>query len=127
MPQAPTTSGVINVRDMVPQLNYMSENSAKAARDAVNLGLDIQNEIVKNKQKDVMSSREDLIKSIEADKALLAQLKAKAAEFQKNATTQPLMGTASQQSYIDNVLNKTAENDNFWNFRPAPIGGTFNG
>ena len=78
MPVAPTVSGVYGVRDTVPQLNYMSENSAKALRNAIDTGLDIQNEIVKSKQQKVMNNeieRQNTLKeNIQNDKVLLAKL-----------------------------------------------------
>src|SRR5574344_87603 len=78
MPQAPSVTGVYQVKDFVPQLNYMSENGGKALRNAFDFAMDLQNEAVKSKQRDVLNKeidRQELLKeNIENDKVLLAKL-----------------------------------------------------
>lgn len=135
MPVAPTVSGVYGVRDTVPQLNYMSENSAKALRNAIDTGLDIQNEIVKSKQQKVMNNeieRQNTLKeNIQNDKVLLAKLEkeledlkaGKDVELRSGEQMMPQNLTPTMQSYMDN-LKKTDANESFWNFKPAEV---FNG
>lgn len=101
MPQAPTVTGVYQVRDFVPQLNYMSENGAKAFRGAFDFAMDLQNEAVKSKQRDVLNKeneRQEFLKeNIQNDKVLLAKLEKELADL------------------------KADENKSFWNFKPAEV------
>lgn len=135
MPLAPTVSGVYGVRDTLPQLNYMSENSAKALRNAIDTGLDVQNEIVKSRQQNVMNDemeRQNTLKeNIQNDKVLLARLEKELAalkngndvELRSGEQLMPQNLTPTMQTYMDN-LKKTDENKSFWNFKPAEV---FNG
>ena len=64
-PFAPSVTGVYQVKDFVPQLNYMSENGGKAFRNAFDFAMDLQNEAVKSKQRDVLNKeidRQELLK-----------------------------------------------------------------
>ena len=76
---SPTVSGVYTQRDFTPQLNYMSENAAKALRSAADFSLDLQNEAVKQKQKKLIEKEYDrqqrLKNQIEKDKQLIENLK----------------------------------------------------
>lgn len=135
MPLAATVSGVYGVRDTLPQLNYMSENSAKALRNAIDTGLDVQNEIVKSRQQNVMNdeiARQNTLKeNIQNDKVLLARLEKELAalkngndvEIRRGEQLMPQNLTPTMQTYMDN-LKKTDENKSFWNFKPAEV---FNG
>lgn len=132
MPQAPTVTGVYSVRDFVPQLNYMSENGAKAFRSAFDFAMDLQNEAVKSKQRDVLNKeneRQELLKeNIENDKVLLAKLEqeltdlkaGKDVEIRSGEQMMPQNLTTTMQSYMDN-LKKTDENKSFWNFKPSEV------
>ena len=132
MPQAPTVTGVYSVKDFVPQLNYMSENGAKAFRSAFDFAMDLQNEAVKSKQRDVLNKeneRQELLKeNIENDKVLLAKLEKELADLKAGKDVEIRSGeqmmpqnlTPTMQSYMDN-LNKSDENKSFWNFRPAEV------
>ena len=135
MPVAATVSGVYGVRDTLPQLNYMSENSAKALRNAIDTGLDVQNEIVKSKQQNVMNdeiARQNTLKeNIQNDKVQLAKLEKEQkkkkngndVEIRRGEQMMPQNLTPTMQTYMDN-LKKTDENKSFWNFKPAEV---FNG
>lgn len=74
-----SVSGVYTQRDFTPQLNYMSENAAKALRSAADFALDLQNESVKQKQKKLIEkeyNRQQRLKNqIEKDKQLIENLK----------------------------------------------------
>lgn len=76
---SPTVSGVYTQRDFTPQLNYMSENAAKALRSAADFALDLQNESVKQKQKKLIEKEYDrqqrLKYQIDKDKQLIENLK----------------------------------------------------
>ena len=132
MPQAPTVTGVYSVRDFVPQLNYMSENGAKAFRSAFDFAMDLQNEAVKSKQRDVLNKeneRQELLKeNIENDKVLLAKLEKELADLKAGKDVEIRSGeqmmpqnlTPTMQSYMDN-LKKSDENKSFWNFKPAEV------
>lgn len=131
-PAAPTVTGVYSVRDFVPQLNYMSENGAKAFRSAFDFAMDLQNEAVKSKQRDVLNKeneRQELLKeNIENDKVLLAKLEKELADLKAGKDVEIRSGeqmmpqnlTPTMQSYMNN-LKKSDENKSFWNFRPAEV------
>lgn len=132
MPQAPSVTGVYQVRDFVPQLNYMSENGGKALRSAFDFAMDLQNEAVKSKQRDVLNKeidRQDFLKeNIENDKVLLAklekdleQLKAgNDVELRQGESLMQQNNVPVMQKYLD-ALHKTDENKSFWNFKPAEV------
>ena len=130
MPQAPSVTGVYQVRDFVPQLNYMSENGGKALRSAFDFAMDLQNEAVKSKQRDILNKeidRQDFLKeNIENDKVLLAklekdleQLKAgNDVELRQGESLMQQNNVPVMQKYLD-ALHKTDENKSFWNFKPS--------
>lgn len=128
MPQAPSVTGVYQVRDFVPQLNYMSENGGKALRSAFDFAMDLQNEAVKSKQRDVLNKeidRQEFLKeNIENDKVLLAklekdleQLKAgNDVELRQGESLMQQNNVPEMQKYLD-ALHKTDENKSFWNWK----------
>lgn len=128
MPQAPSVTGVYQVRDFVPQLNYMSENGGKALRSAFDFAMDLQNEAVKSKQRDVLNKeidRQEFLKeNIENDKVLLAklekdleQLKAgNDVELRQGESLMQQNNVPIMQKYLD-ALHKTDENKSFWNWK----------
>ena len=132
MPQAPSVTGVYQVRDFVPQLNYMSENGGKALRSAFDFAMDLQNEAVKSKQRDILNKeidRQEFLKeNIENDKVLLAklekdleQLKAgNDVELRQGESLMQQNNVPEMQKYLD-ALHKTDENKSLWNFKPAEV------
>ena len=130
MPQAPSVTGVYQVKDFVPQLNYMSENGGKALRSAFDFAMDLQNEAVKSKQRDVLNKeidRQTLLKeNIENDKVLLAKLEKDLEQLKAGNDVELRQGeelmqqnnVPEMQKYLD-ALHKTDENKSFWNFKPA--------
>ena len=132
MPQAPSVTGVYQVRDFVPQLNYMSENGGKALRSAFDFAMDLQNEAVKSKQRDVLNKeidRQSLLKeNIENDKVLLAKLEKDLEQLKAGNDVELRQGeelmqqnnVPIMQKYLD-ALHKTDENKSFWNFKPAEV------
>ena len=128
MPQAPSVTGVYQVKDFVPQLNYMSENGGKALRSAFDFAMDLQNEAVKSKQRDILNKeidRQEFLKeNIENDKVLLAklekdleQLKAgNDVELRQGESLMQQNNVPEMQKYLD-ALHKTDENKSFWNWK----------
>ena len=128
MPQAPSVTGVYQVRDFVPQLNYMSENGGKALRSAFDFAMDLQNEAVKSKQRDVLNKeidRQELLKeNIENDKVLLAKLEKDLEQLKAGNDVELRQGeelmqqnnVPEMQKYLD-ALHKTDENKSFWNWK----------
>ena len=132
MPQAPSVTGVYQVRDFVPQLNYMSENGGKALRSAFDFAMDLQNEAVKSKQRDILNKeidRQEFLKeNIENDKVLLAKLEKDLEQLKAGNDVELRQGeelmqqnnVPEMQKYLD-ALHKTDENKSFWNFKPAEV------
>ena len=132
MPQAPSVTGVYQVRDFVPQLNYMSENGGKALRSAFDFAMDLQNEAVKSKQRDILNKeidRQDFLKeNIENDKVLLAKLEKDLEQLKAGNDVELRQGeelmqqnnVPEMQKYLD-ALHKTDKNKSFWNFKPAEV------
>ena len=130
MPQAPSVTGVYQVKDFVPQLNYMSENGGKALRSAFDFAMDLQNEAVKSKQRDVLNKEIDrqtrLKENIANDKVLLAKLEKDLEQLKAGNDVELRQGeelmqqnnVPVMQKYLD-ALHKTDENKSFWNFKPV--------
>lgn len=128
MPQAPSVTGVYQVRDFVPQLNYMSENGGKALRSAFDFAMDLQNEAVKSKQRDVLNKeidRQEFLKeNIENDKVLLAKLEKDLEQLKAGNNVELRQGeelmqqnnVPEMQKYLD-ALHKIDENKSFWNWK----------
>lgn len=128
MPQAPSVTGVYQVRDFVPQLNYMSENGGKALRSAFDFAMDLQNEAVKSKQRDILNKeidRQEFLKeNIENDKVLLAKLEKELEQLKAGNDVELRQGESLMQQnnvpeiqkYLD-ALHKTDENKSFWNWK----------
>lgn len=128
MPQAPSVTGVYQVRDFVPQLNYMSENGGKAFRSAFDFAMDLQNEAVKSKQRDILNKeidRQEFLKeNIENDKVLLAKLEKDLEQLKAGNDVELRQGeelmqqnnVPEMQKYLD-ALHKTDENKSFWNWK----------
>lgn len=126
MPVAPTVSGVYSVRDSVPQLNYMSENGAKALRGAFDFAMDLQNEAVKSKQRDVINKenerQESLKENIDNDKVLLAKLEQELADLKAGKDVELRTGEQMMQQNNTPTMQKaldtlhSIDNDMKWNW-----------
>ena len=135
LPTAPTVSGVYGVRDTVPQLNYMSENSAKAFRNAFDTAMDFQNEIVKSKQKDLIDKendrQENLDENIRNDQILLAKMEKELADLKAGKDVELRSGVEKlQQNNVPemqkklDMLNSIDNNSMKWNWaNVANLGG----
>ena len=129
---SPTVSGVYTPRDFTQQLNYMNENAAKAMRSAADFALDLQNEAVKRKQKNLIEDeynrQQTLKENIANDERLLEKLKndleelkaGRDVEIRSGEQMMPQNLTPTMQSYMDSLKN-TDENKSFWNFMPAEV------
>lgn len=126
-PIAPSVSGVYGVRDTVPQLNYMSENSAKAFRNAFDTAMDFQNEIVKSKQKDLIDKendrQENLDENIRNDQILLAKMEKELADLKAGKDVELRSGVEKlQQNNVPemqkklDMLNNIDNNSMKWNW-----------
>ena len=129
---SPTVSGVYTPRDFTQQLNYMNENAAKAIRSAADFALDLQNEAVKQKQKNLIEDeynrQQTLKENIANDERLLVKLKndldelkaGRDVEIRSGEQMMPQNLTPTMQSYMDSLKN-TDENKSFWNFMPSEV------
>lgn len=126
-PVAPSVTGVYGVRDTVPQLNYMSENSAKAFRNAFDTAMDFQNEIVKSKQKDLIDKendrQENLDENIRNDQILLAKMEKELADLKAGKDVELRSGVEKlQQNNVPemqkklDMLNSIDNNSMKWNW-----------
>ena len=132
MPQAPTVTGVYQVRDFVPQLNESTKNTTDALKNAFKLGTQIHDYKIQRDQEKLIKNENDrqtlLKENIANDKVLLAKLEQELADLKAGKDVELRSGeqmmpqnlTPTMQSYIDN-LNKTDENKSFWNFKPAEV------
>lgn len=111
LPQVATVSGVYTPRDFTQQLNDMSSNSANALRNAFDFAMDLQNEMVKNKQSKLMDDeikRQEVLKeNIANDERLLVKLQKELEMLQQN-NTKPV------QDKLD--LLDTVDKQNIWNW-----------
>ena len=132
LPQAPTVTGVYQVRDFVPQLNDASKSAASALQNAFKFGTQVHDYKIQRDQEKLLSKENDrqtLIKeNIQNDEILLAKLEKELAELKAGKDVEIRSGeqmmpqnlTPTMQSYMDN-LKKTDANNSFWNFKPAEV------
>lgn len=132
LPQAPTVTGVYQVRDFVPQLNDASKSAASALQNAFKFGTQVHDYKIQRDQEKLLSKENDrqtlLKENIENDKVLLAKLEKELAELKAGKDVEIRSGeqmmpqnlTPTMQSYMDN-LKKTDANNSFWNFKPAEV------
>lgn len=126
LPQVATVSGVYTPRDFTQQLNDMSSNSANALRNAFDFAMDIQNEMVKNKQSKLMDDeikRQEVLKeNIANDERLLVKLQKELemlksgedVEVRKGAQMLQQNNTKPVQDKLD--LLDTVDKQNIWNW-----------
>ena len=132
LPQAPTVSGVYQVRDFVPQLNDASKSAASALQNAFKFGTQVHDYKIQRDQEKLLSKENDrqtlLKENIQNDEILLAKLEKELAELKAGKDVEVRSGeqmmpqnlTPTMQSYMDN-LKKTDANNSFWNFKPAEV------
>lgn len=127
----PTISGILNVRDFVPQLNDASKSAASALQNAFKFGTQVHDYAIQRDQEKLLSKENDrqtlLKENIENDKVLLAKLEKELADLKAGKDVEIRSGeqimpqnlTPTMKSYIDNL--KKTDNESFWNFRPAEV------
>lgn len=126
LPQVATVSGVYTPRDFTQQLNDMSSNSANALRNAFDFAMDIQNEMVKNKQSKLMDDeikRQQILKeNIANDERLLVKLQKELELLKNGEDVEVRKGTQMlQQNNTKPVQDKldlldTVDKQNMWNW-----------
>lgn len=127
-PNAPTVTGVYQVRDFVPQLNESTKNTTDALKNAFKLGTQIHDYAIQRDQEKLLKNENDrqtlLKENIENDKVLLANLEKELADLKAGKDVELRQGTQlmqqnnvpEMQKYLD-MLNKTDENKSFWNWK----------
>lgn len=132
LPQAPTVSGVYQVRDFVPQLSEASKSAASALQNAFKFGTQVHDYKIQRDQEKLLSKENDrqtlLKENIQNDEILLAKLEKELADLKAGKDVELRSGeqmmpqnlTPTMQSYMDN-LKKTDANNSFWNFKPAEV------
>ena len=130
LPQAPTVTGVYQVRDFVPQLTEASKSAAGALQNAFKFGTQVHDYAIQRDQEKLIKNENDrqtlLKENIANDTVLLAKLEKELADLKAGKDIEvrsceqmmPQNLTPTTQSYMDN-LKKTDENKSFWNFKPA--------
>lgn len=128
----PTVSGILNVRDFVPQLNESTKNTTDALKNAFKFGTQIHDYKIQRDQEKLLKNENDrqslLKENIANDKVLLSKLEQELAELKAGNDVELRKGESlmqqnnvpEMQKYLD-ALHKTDENKSFWNFKPAEV------
>ena len=128
MPQAPSVTGVYQVRDFVPQLNESTKNTTDALKNAFKFGTQIHDYKIQRDQEKLLKNENDrqtrLKENIANDKVLLSKLEQeleqlKAGNDVELRQCESLMqqnNVPEMQKYLD-ALHKTDENKSFWNWK----------
>lgn len=130
MPQAPSVTGVYQVRDFVPQLNESTKNTTDALKNAFKFGTQIHDYKIQRDQEKLLKNENDrqtrLKENIANDKVLLVKLEQELEQLKSGNDVELRQGESlmqqnnvpEMQKYLD-MLNKSDENKSFWNFKPA--------
>ena len=130
MPQAPSVTGVYQVRDFVPQLNEATKSTTDALKNAFKFGTQVHDYAIQRDQEKLLSKENDrqtlLKENIANDKLLLAKLEQELEQLKAGNDVELRQGeelmqqnnVPIMQKYLD-ALHKTDENKSFWNFKPA--------
>lgn len=124
----PTISGILNVRDFVPQLNEATKSTTDALKNAFKFGTQVHDYAIQRDQEKLLSKENDrqtlLKENIENDKVLLAKLEQELADLKAGKDVEIRSGEQMMQQnnvpvmqkYLD-ALHKTDENKSFWNWK----------
>lgn len=124
----PTISGILNVRDFVPQLNEATKSTTDALKNAFKFGTQVHDYAIQRDQEKLIKNENDrqtlLKENIENDKVLLAKLEKELEELKAGKDVEIRSGeqmmqqnnVPSIQKYLD-ALHKTDENKSFWNWK----------
>ena len=127
-PNAPTVTGVYQVRDFVPQLNEATKSTTDALKNAFKFGTQIHDYAIQRDQEKLIKNENDrqtlLKENIENDKVLLAKLEQELADLKAGKDVEIRSGEQMMQQnnvpvmqkYLD-ALHKTDENKSFWNWK----------
>ena len=128
MPQAPSVTGVYQVRDFVPQLNEATKSTTDALKNAFKFGTQVHDYAIQRDQEKLLSKENDrqtlLKENIANDKLLLAKLEKDLADLKAGKDVEIRSGEQMMQQnnvpvmqkYLD-ALHKTDENKSFWNWK----------
>ena len=128
MPQAPSVTGVYQVRDFVPQLNEATKSTSDALKNAFKFGTQVHDYAIQRDQEKLLSKENDrqtlLKENIANDKLLLAKLEkdltdlkaGKDVEIRSGEQMMQQNNVPVMQKYLD-ALHKTDENKSFWNWK----------
>lgn len=127
-PNAPTVTGVYQVRDFVPQLNEATKSTTDALKNAFKFGTQVHDYAIQRDQEKLIKNENDrqtlLKENIENDKVLLAKLEKDLADLKAGKDVEIRSGEQMMQQnnvpvmqkYLDS-LHKTDENKSFWNWK----------
>lgn len=130
MPQAPSVTGVYQVRDFVPQLNESTKNTTDALKNAFKFGTQIHDYKIQRDQEKLLKNENDrqtrLKENIANDRVLLVKLEKELEQLKSGNDVELRQGESlmqqnnvpEMQKYL-HMLNKSDENKSFWNFKPA--------
>ena len=128
MPQAPSVTGVYQVRDFVPQLNEATKSTTDELKNALKFGTQVHDYAIQRDQEKLIKNENDrqtlLKENIENDKVLLAKLEQELADLKAGKDVEIRSGeqmmqqnnVPAMQKYLD-ALHKTDENKSFWNWK----------
>lgn len=128
MPQAPSVTGVYQVRDFVPQLNESTKNTTDALKNAFKFGTQIHDYKIQRDQEKLLKNENDrqtrLKENIANDKVLLVKLEQELEQLKAGNDVELRQGeelmqqnnVPEMQKYLD-ALHKTDENKSFWNWK----------
>lgn len=128
MPQAPSVTGVYQVRDFVPQLNESTNNTTDALKNAFKFGTQIHDYNIQRDQEKLLKNENDrqtrLKENIANDRVLLSKLEQELEQLKAGNDVELRQGESlmqqnnvpEMQKYLD-MLNKTNENKSFWNWK----------
>ena len=124
----PTISGILNVRDFVPQLNESTKNTTDALKNAFKFGTQAYDYMLQRDQAKVLAKENDrqtrLKENIANDKVLLAKMEQELEQLKAGNDVELRQGeelmqqnnVPEMQKYLD-MLHKTDENKSFWNWK----------
>lgn len=127
-PNAPSVTGVYQVRDFVPQLNEATKSTTDALKNAFKFGTQVHDYAIQRDQEKLIKNENDrqtlLKENIENDKVLLAKLEKELADLKAGKDVEIRSGeqmmqqnnVPAMQKYLD-ALHKTDENKSFWNWK----------
>lgn len=133
MPQAPSVTGVYQVRDFVPELNESTKNTTDALKNAFKFGTQIHDYKIQRDQEKLLKNENDrqtrLKENIANDRVLLSKLEQELEQLKAGNDVELRQGESlmqqnnvpEMQKYLD-MLHKTDEDNSFWNWKGGENG-----